>query len=59
MMISNTNANQKKVVQLEVALSELLAVALRRGFYGTAGVEVTVQDGTIQNIARRMERIEK
>ena len=30
-------ANAKKVAQLETALAEILAQALRRGFFGTAG----------------------
>ena len=52
-------ANAKKVTQLELALAELLAEALRRGFFGTAALELSVQDGTIQHIRRRVERIEK
>ncbi len=52
-------SNVKKVAQLESALAEILAQALRRGFFGTAAVELSVQDGTIQHIRRRVERIEK
>ncbi len=52
-------ANAKKVTQLELALAEVLAQALRRGFFGTAAVELSVQDGTIQHIRRRVEQIEK
>jgi hypothetical protein len=52
-------ANAKKVAQLNLALAEVLAEALRRGFFGIAAVELTVQDGTIQNIRRRVERIER
>ncbi|HUT11860.1 MAG TPA: hypothetical protein VMY42_15270 [Thermoguttaceae bacterium] len=51
--------NVKKVAQLEAALAEMLAESLRRGFFGTAAVELSVQDGTIQHIRRRVERIEK
>lgn len=54
-----TPANAKKVHQLQDALSELLAEALRRGFFGAFSVEVNVQDGTIQHIRRRMERIDR
>lgn len=54
-----TNANAKKVAQLQSLMAELLAEALRRGFFGTAAVELTVQDGTIQHIRRTVERIEK
>ncbi|HEY4759680.1 MAG TPA: hypothetical protein VIH42_03790 [Thermoguttaceae bacterium] len=59
--MSNTAApaNTKKVAQLEKALAELLAATLKRGFFGTAAVEVSVQDGTIQHIRRKLEQIEK
>ena len=51
--------NEKKIVQLQSALAELLAAILRRGFFGTAGVEVSIQDGTIQHVRCKMERIER
>ena len=56
---SKSPGNAKKVAQLESALAEMLAEVLRRGFFGTAAVELSIQDGTIQHIRRRMERIEK
>ena len=56
---SKTPANVKKVAQLESALAEMLAQTLRRGFFGTAAIELSVQDGTIQHIRRKTERIEK
>ena len=54
-----TPANAKKMAQLRQALDELLEDSLRRGFFGTAAVELNIQDGTIQHIRRRVERIEK
>ena len=54
-----TATNAKKVAQLQQAMAEILAEALRRGFFGTAAVEFSVQDGTIQNIRRKVERVEK
>jgi hypothetical protein len=54
-----TPTNAKKVAQLQQAVAELLAEALRRGFFGTAAVELSIQDGTIQHIRRRLDRIEK
>lgn len=54
-----TAGNAKKVAQLEAMMAELLAEALRRGFFGTASVEVSIQDGTIQHIRRTVERIER
>lgn len=56
---SKSPTNEKKVLQLRAALAEILAEALRRGFHGTAGLELSVQDGTIQHIRRRVERIER
>ena len=56
---SKITGNVKKVTQLEAALAEMLVEILQRGFFGTAAVELSVQDGTIQNIRRRVERIEK
>jgi len=57
--LSATAANEKKVEQLHRVLAELLADVQKRGFYGTAGVELSIQDGTIQHIRRRLESIEK
>jgi hypothetical protein len=56
---STTTGNAKKVAQLQSIMAELLAEALRRGFFGTAAVELSVQDGTIQHIRRKVEQIEK
>jgi hypothetical protein len=55
---ATTTGNAKKVAQLQAILAEMLAEALRRGFFGTAAVELTVQDGTIQHIRRKVERVE-
>ncbi len=54
-----TPNNAIRVEQLEKALAEMLAEVLRRGFFGTAEVEVTVHDGVIQYIRRKIEQIEK
>ncbi len=56
---AKTTGNAKKVAQLQTVMAEVLTEALRRGFFGTAAVELSVQDGTIQNIRRKVERIEK
>jgi hypothetical protein len=55
---ATTAGNAKKVAQLQAILAEMLAEALRRGFFGTAAVELTVQDGTIQHIRRKVVRDE-
>jgi len=54
-----THGNAKKVAQLQSIMAEMLPEALRRGFFGTACVELSVQDGTIQHIRRKVERIER
>lgn len=52
-------ANRDKVVQLDAAWRALLAESLRQGFFGTISLEIGVQDGTIQHVRRRLERLEK
>jgi hypothetical protein len=56
---TRTPANAQRVEQLESVLAELLAETMQRGFFGTASVELNVQDGTIQYIRRRVDRIVK
>jgi hypothetical protein len=56
---SITPGNAKKVAQLQAILAEMLAESLRRGFFGTTAIELSVQDGTIQHIRRMVERIER
>ena len=41
------------------AWQELLGEAQVRGFYGSVAIEAAIQDGTIQHIRRRFERLEK
>ena len=59
MAMHETDTNRKKVRQLNTVLAKLLAEVLQRGFYGTATIDVSVQDGTIQNLRRRVESIDK
>ena len=55
----HTAVNRTKVNRVEAVLGELLEQSLRRGFHGTAMLEVSIQDGTIQHIRRRLEQVEK
>ena len=48
-----------KVEQAETAFAQLMADASRRGFYGTAGLTLSIQDGYIQHIRVLMERMIK
>lgn len=57
--LDSTPANRQRLRQAETAWNELLAAVLKRGFHGTASLEVSVQDGTIQHLRRRVEQIEK
>jgi hypothetical protein len=58
-MLNETPTNQRKLVTLQAAIEAILGDVLRRGFYGIAGVELSVQDGTIQCVRRKVERIEQ
>ncbi len=52
-------ANAKRLAQLHTTLSRVLAETLKRGFFGTASIEIAVQDGSIQHIRRRVEQLER
>jgi hypothetical protein len=54
-----TDGNRAKLALLRRVLDEQLALALARGFYGSTAIELTVQDGTIQHVMHRVERLEK
>lgn len=54
-----TPANTQKLGQLASALKQALGEALQRGFHGRVELELSVQDGTIQQIRRRVERVER
>jgi hypothetical protein len=57
--IEETAANRTRLEQAQRAWAEVLALALRRGFFGSATVEICVQDGTIQHIRRKIEQLER
>jgi len=59
MTLTATPANQKKTAELQAMLRRVLEESLRRGFHGTVGVKLSVQDGTIQTIRGKVERIER
>jgi hypothetical protein len=52
-------ANNRMTEKLRQILDTLLERALQRGFFGTAAVEISVQDGTIQHIRYRVEQLER
>ncbi len=54
-----TAGNLSRTAQARSLWEESLASAQVRGFFGSVSLEATVQDGTIQNIRRRIEQIDK
>lgn len=54
-----TPTNQQKMEQIHSAMTEMLIGVLKRGFHGTASLEMTVHDGTIQHIRRKVEQVER
>ena len=54
-----TTPQTNKIERVEQALAQLLADASRRGFYGEAGLTLSVQDGRIQHIRVAIERMIK
>ena len=57
--ILEPTTKSNKVEQAEVAFAQLMADASRRGFYGTAGLSLSIQDGRIQHIRVALERLIK
>jgi hypothetical protein len=57
--LENTTTNQTMLAQAESAWQQVVRQTLRRGFHGSATVELSVQDGTIQHVRRRVEQLEK
>jgi NAD dependent epimerase/dehydratase family enzyme len=52
-----TTPQINKIQQVEAALAKLLADSSQRGFYGEAGITLSVQDGVIQHIRVAVERM--
>lgn len=56
---ANSTPVANKAQQAEQAFVRLLADASRRGFYGTAGLTLSIQDGHIQHIRIALEKMIK
>lgn len=54
-----STANVSKRELADRIWRQVLEDALRRGFFGTVAIEISVQDGTIQLIRRRLEQMER
>ncbi len=51
-----TTPQKNMIDRVEQALAQLLADASSRGFYGEAGITMSVQDGRIQHVRVAIER---
>jgi hypothetical protein len=58
-LLDKTPANVRRIGQLREAMEEILVRALRRDFFGVGALEFKVQDGTMQEIRQRLERVDK
>ncbi len=54
-----TTPQRNMIDRVEQALAQLIADASRRGFYGEAGLTLSVQDGRIQHMRVTVERMIK
>jgi hypothetical protein len=54
-----TTPQLNMIDRVEQALAQMLAESSRRGFYGEAGLTLSVQDGRIQHIRVAIERMIK
>ena len=54
-----TTTQVNKIEQVEAALAKLLADSSQRGFFGEAGLTLSIQDGVIQHIRVAVERMIK
>ena len=54
-----TTPQTNKIQQVEYALAKLLAESSQRGFYGEAGIKMSVQEGVIKHIREASERMIK
>jgi hypothetical protein len=54
-----TTPQMNMIERVEQALAQILADTSRRGFYGEAGLTLSVQDGRIQHIRVASEKMIK
>lgn len=51
--------NASKLLLAKESLQALLDQATRPGFHGSVSIEVAVQDGILQHVRKRLERLER
>jgi hypothetical protein len=57
--IDSRDTKPNKLAQAQAEFARVIADASQRGFYGTAGLVLSVQDGHIQHIRVSVERMIK
>jgi hypothetical protein len=55
----HTPANETKLTRLHAACQAVIDEVLRSGFHGVAKIELVIADGTIQQISRTVQRVDK
>lgn len=48
-----------QVESMETTFRQLLETVLREGYYGSAGIQLTIQDGVIQTVSYRNEQTQR
>jgi hypothetical protein len=59
MDLRESPANRKMLEQLRQVVGELVSETLRLGFHGTVELKRKIHDGTIHEIRRTLERMER
>jgi uncharacterized protein with FMN-binding domain len=54
---ADKSSQPTKLTEAQTAFAQIVADASQRGFFGTTGLTLTVQDGHIQNIKVAVERM--
>ena len=54
--LTNTEANRQRIARVETLLDQVWRETLRRGYYGTVGIEWDVKDGTISEVRELSRR---
>jgi hypothetical protein len=58
-MLKESPVNLAKIERANRLWKAIFDEVLLRGYHGRASIEMTITDGTIQRIARNIERVEK
>lgn len=56
---SESVVNRMRIGRAKALMEEMLRTSLRRGYFGTAAIEVRIADGTVQQVTQRLERVDR